>query len=62
MAYHLKINAICADNELVSVDALPLALMTYRMQTNRNVYLTPHEMLTGRPMSVSVPYERLPLE
>ena len=55
-------DVICADTKRILVDALPLALMTYHMQTNSNMYLTPHEMLMGRPMSVSVPYDGRPLE
>lgn len=60
-----KLNKICADTRMNWVDALPLALMSYRMQTNRITNLTPHEMLTGRPMPaphLRGPYEGPPLE
>ena len=47
-----KMNKICVDTGLNCVDALPLALMHYRMQENRVTHLNPHEMLTGQPMPV----------
>lgn len=55
-----KLNKICADTKLNWIEALPLALMSYRMQTNRVTNLTPHEMLTGRLMPA--PHLRGPYE
>ncbi|XP_053483833.1 protein NYNRIN-like [Ictalurus furcatus] len=48
-----KLAKICDDSHLNWVQALPLALMKIRSQTNRMTHLTPHEMLTGHPMPMA---------
>ncbi|XP_036066596.1 uncharacterized protein K02A2.6-like [Oryzias melastigma] len=45
-----RIGKICASAKLNWVDAMPLALLSYPMQTHSATHLSPHEMLTGRPM------------
>lgn len=60
-----KLNKICVSTKLNWIDALPLALMHYQMQANRNAHLTPHEMLTRRltlVLHLRGPYEGPPLE
>lgn len=60
-----KINKICIATKLNLVDVLPLALMSYSMQMHRSTHLTPHEMLTGRPMpalQLKGPFKGPPLE
>lgn len=62
-----KITKICADSEanLEWPDAVPLALMGMKSQVNHMTHLTPHEMLTQRPMPVPFlrgPYKGPPLE
>ncbi|KAI5617727.1 hypothetical protein C0J50_22731, partial [Silurus asotus] len=53
-----KVAKICASIKLNWVQALPRALMKMRSQTNRTLHLTPHEIVTGRPMPM--PFTRGP--
>ena len=62
-----KLAKIMADSEYKFkwVDVLPLALMSKQTKANRLTHLTPHEMMTGRPMPAPYlrgPYNGPPLE